>query len=177
MKNGGNDSGRKRTFADAFESVVWDRRDISACSCSAKSYQHVHCPCEQFGGKATSRKVEMEHWNCSQLLNLNLRKDLSLHESNMEIASVCATDDSNEAFNCNDEELRPEEFETLEPGDSSKNFYMGCSENDDKIPSNPMDKTMVKAVLTALQITENTKASHHSFENILNFGKVVLVRV
>ena len=162
--------GRKRTFADAFESVVWDRRDISACSCSAKSYRHVHCPCEQCGGKATSRKGEMEHWKRSQLLNLNSReKDLSLHESNMEIASVCATDDS--STHCNDEELRPEEFETLEPGDSSNNFCMGCSESEDKIPPNRMEKTMVKAVLKALQITENTKASHHSFEDILNFGK------
>ena len=91
-------------------------------------------------------------------MNLNSREDLSLHESNMEIASVCAIDDSNEAFNCNDEEPRPEEFETLEPGDSSNNFYTGCSESDDKIPPNPIDKTMVKAVLKALQITENTKA-------------------
>ena len=34
-----------------------------------------------------------------------------------------------------------------------------------------MERTIVKAVLKALQIIEDTKGSHHSFEDILNFGK------
>ncbi|KAL9966452.1 hypothetical protein ACROYT_G024530 [Oculina patagonica] len=159
--------GRKRTFADAFELVVWDRQDIFACSCSEKSYRHVHCPCEECGGKATSRKVEIEHWKRNQLLRSNSRENSSFHESNMEIDSVGATEDSNAIFHSNDEELRAEDFKTLEPEDSAIN----SSENEDEIPSNRLEKTVVKAVLKALQLTENTKSSHHSFEDILNFGK------
>ena len=36
-----HEEGRKRTYADAFESVVWDWCDISSRYCTEKSYQHV----------------------------------------------------------------------------------------------------------------------------------------
>ena len=62
--------GKKRTCTNTFEIISWDRVDIVACSCPDKTYLHVHCPCEQCEGKATSRKVELEHWKRSQLLRV-----------------------------------------------------------------------------------------------------------
>ena len=59
-------SGAKRSYANAIK-PTWDRVDIVACSCPEKSYLHVHCPCEECNGRATSRKVELEHWRRSQL--------------------------------------------------------------------------------------------------------------
>lgn len=157
---------RKRTYADAFELVVWDRQDIFACFCSEKSYRHVHCPCEKCAGKATSRKVEIEHWKRSQLLSAK-----NLHESNIAVIDyMSATDNGSENLDCSDEDLRPEE--TLEPTDSTDNAYMGSSAGeDDEISPNRVEKAMVKAVLKAMQIIENTKASQHNFEDILDFGK------
>ena len=50
---------------------------------------------------------------------------------------------------------------------SNKN---NLDEHDD-IPTNCLDKTIVKAVVKAMQIMENTKASQNSFQDILDFGK------
>ena len=74
---------KKRTCTNTFEFISWDRVDIVACSCPEKTYLHVHCPCEQCEGKATSRKVELEHWKRSQLLRAKrVKQDENLHESN-----------------------------------------------------------------------------------------------
>lgn len=76
--------GKKRTCTNTFEIISWDRVDIVACSCPDKTYLHVHCPCEQCEGKATSRKVELEHWKHSQLRRVKrVKQDESLHESDM----------------------------------------------------------------------------------------------
>ena len=71
--------GKKRTYESAFKPsfVVWDRLDIVACSCSKKSYLHVHCPCGECDGKAASRKVELVHWKCSQLYVKQVKQDES----------------------------------------------------------------------------------------------------
>lgn len=74
--------GKKRTCTNTFEFISWDRVDIVACSCPDKTYLHVHCPCEQCKGKATSRKVELQHWKRSQLLRVKrVKQDERLHES------------------------------------------------------------------------------------------------
>ena len=59
-------AGVKRSYANAIKPTS-DRVDIAACSCCEKSYLHVHCPCEECNGRATSRKTELEHWRRSQL--------------------------------------------------------------------------------------------------------------
>lgn len=102
-----HEEGRKRTYADAFESVVWDWCDISSRYCSQKSYQHVHCVCKRCDGKATSRKVEFEHWKCSQLLGSNLCWK-NVHQSNMQTNSISATDQSSKITDYSDEDQRGE---------------------------------------------------------------------
>ena len=44
-------------------------------------------------------------------------------------------------------------------------------EEHDDILTNCLDKTIVKAVVKAMQIMENTKASQNSFQDIVDFGK------
>jgi len=92
----------------------------------------------------------------------------NMHESNMETDSISATDKSSYISDYSNEDQRDDNFETLEPADSTENKEFS---EDDEIPSNRMEKTIVKAVLKALQIIENPKASHQRFEDILNFGK------
>ena len=166
------EAGRKRTFADAFELVIWDRRDIYASSCSEKSYRHVHCPCEMCGGKATSRKVEIEHWKRNQLLSSNSREtNSSFHESSMEIDSVGATDYSNEAFHSSDEELRAEEFEIPEPEVSDIN----SSENEDEIPSNLLEKTSVSEKKKLAKVQPLTASTRWPGRNL--YMKEVRLRI
>lgn len=145
----------------------WFGIDNCFCYCSGKSYRHVHCPCERCAGKATSRKVEIEHWKRSQLLSSNLCGK-NVHDSNMETDSMSATDKSSKISDYSDEDQRGEDFETLEPADSTENKEFS---EDDEIPSSQMEKTIVKAVPKALQIIENLKASRQSFEGIWNFSK------
>ena len=85
----------------------------------------------------------------------------------METDSMSATDNSSEIFDFSAEDERSVDFETLEPADSTDKM----SSDDEEIPSNRVERTIVKAVLKALQIIEDTKGSYHSFEDILNFGK------
>ena len=161
------EAGRKRTYTDAFEMVVWDRHNIFSCCCSEKSYRHVHCPCERCAGIATSRKVEIEHWKRSQLLSASCKKNV--HENDMETDSTSTvTDNTSEIFDCSAEDQRSGDFETLEPTDDTDNNQFS---EDSEISSNRVERTIVKAVFKALQIIEDTKGSHHSFEDILNFGK------
>ena len=87
----------------------------------------------------------------------------------METDSMSATDNCSEIFDFRAEDQRSVDFETLVPADSTDK--MGTFSEDDEIPLNRVERTIVKAVLEALQIIEDTKGSHHSFEDILNFGK------
>lgn len=37
----------------------YSRSDVSTCSCSQKSYRHVHCPCSDWNWRATDRSTEL----------------------------------------------------------------------------------------------------------------------
>ena len=58
-------------------------------------------------GKATSRKVEFEHWKRSQLLGSNLCGK-NVHQSNMETNTISATDKSSKISDYSDEDQRGE---------------------------------------------------------------------
>lgn len=75
---------------------------------------------------------------------------------------MSATDKSSKISDYNDEVQRGEDFENLEPADSTENKEFS---EDDEIPSNRMEKTIiVKAVLKALQIIENIKVHIKKFQ-------------
>ena len=80
---------------------------------------------------------------------------------------MSATDNSSVIFDCSAGDQRSVDFETLEPTDSTDNQFG----EDNEILSNRVERTIVKTVLKALQIIEDTTGSHHSFEDILNFVK------
>lgn len=145
----------KRQYDQAF-SNNWDRESISSCHCPEKQYVHVHCPCERCCGKATSRKVEIQHWrNCQHLVaeqNLDFcleEEDTSSHSSDSHFG------DEPDIINPTNIDEVPEPV-TIE-ADAGENLAL--------------DHFIVKAVLEALQIMENTKASQKNFEEILNYGK------
>ena len=42
--------------------TVWEHGDVTCCKCSALTYYHTHCSCEDCDGKAVSRATEYRHW-------------------------------------------------------------------------------------------------------------------
>ena len=169
--------GKKRTCTNTFEFVSWDRVDIVACSCPEKTYLHVHCPCEQCEGKATSRKVELEHWKRSQLLRAKrVKQDENLHESDTTFGNQEQETPQESNLDLSEEEryfsVDNDTAESLEEiSDSINSSNKNDLDEHDDIPTNCLDKTIVKAVVKAMQIMENTKASQNSFQDILDFGK------
>ena len=41
---------------------LWNREDISYCSCGDSKSVHAHCPCDVCDGKAVARSTEYHHW-------------------------------------------------------------------------------------------------------------------
>ena len=42
--------------------LLWNREDISHCSCGHSKSVHAHCPCDVCRGKAVARSTEYHHW-------------------------------------------------------------------------------------------------------------------
>ena len=59
--------------------ATWTREDVSYCSCTALSYIHSHCPCQQCNGKAVSRSTEYRHWQEASLTGLYIHKHCHTH--------------------------------------------------------------------------------------------------
>ena len=169
--------GKRRTCTNTFEFISRDRVAIVACSCPEKTYLHVHCLCEQCKRKATSRKVELEHWKRSQLLRVKrVKQDENLHESDTTFSNQEQETPQESNLDVSEEERyfsvdndTPESLEEISERIDSSNKN-NLDEHDD-IPTNCLDKTIVKAVVKAMQIMENTKASQNSFQDILDFEK------
>ena len=57
-------SGRRKRKAKQ-----WLRDAICVCHCDHLSYKHVHCPCDQCGGKAVTTSTEYRHWQQNMYLD------------------------------------------------------------------------------------------------------------
>lgn len=144
-------------------SLLWSRKEISACECDEKSYKHVHCPCIGCRGRATDRKTELRHWRetVNELSTTRSRTNPSCPSSLFNDSQTgCTSDDESEISI--DEEISIERDEqTMQDEDTTD-------------VENPVQKMVVKAVLDALKIKHTGGASVKTFEEILEYGKTML---
>lgn len=60
--------------------TFWERGDVTCCRCSALSYCHTHCPCEDCNGKAVSRATEYRHWKKASETFVFVNRDIEQSE-------------------------------------------------------------------------------------------------
>jgi len=161
--------------------LVWNRSDVSSCTCTEKSYRHVHCPCSKCNGRATDRKTELRHW---QEVNLAAPKT-SFHpsieaESLLETTSSTVGSSDNESMDFEVEES-DNDIEDVDndntTSESESNFFNVNHDgnNSSTHQPNPLKNLVIDAVLNALKIQKNSGVSIRTFEDILEYGKQLLL--
>lgn len=169
---------------------LWSRSDVSTCSCSQKSYRHVHCPCSGCNGRATDRSTELRHWRQAHVLFqaqqlpiddngcIDSETELSFHESDLSDGEQPASLDSETELDFHDSDLSEGEqpMETGNDGDMELEEDL-CDSSDEPTakPTNPMRKLVVTAVLDALKIKRDSGVSIGTFEDILQYAKKMLL--
>ena len=154
--------------------ILWSRDEISSCNCAEKPFTHVHCKCWNCRGKAVHRSTEFCHWR--EACASSTCSSFAPKESE---EAVCDTEDM---------DIQQENGELHElPGvvgcfpncrtrsDSSDSCSCAadCVTQDET--TNPLKKIVVKAVLDAMAIMENIGVSVKTFEDILEYGKSMLL--
>ena len=158
-----------------FEAVhTWTRGEVSSCNCSEKTYRHVHCRCLRCKGKATTRSIELRHWSEARLLDAGATGTV---EFNFHSGEGSDTNGPEEGMDIGEE--RTDLLEVLEmdenPDVESDLVEKDASNNCNTENVNPLKKLVVKAVLEALSIMDNSGASIKTFEDILAYGKAMLL--
>lgn len=158
-----------------FEAVhTWTRGEVSSCNCSEKTYRHVHCRCFRCKGKATTRSIELRHWSEARLLDAGATGTV---EFNFHSGGGSDTNGPAEGMDIGEE--RTDLLEVLEmdenPDVESDLVEKDASNNCNTENVNPLKKLVVKAVLEALSIMDNSGASIKTFEDILAYGKAMLL--
>ena len=106
----------------------WSRSDISTCSCSQKSYRHVHCPCSDCNGRATDRSTELRHWRQTNVLFdqaqqklpidgtgcIDSETEITFHDSDLSEGEQPTCTDSETEVNFTDSDLSEGEHEPME---------------------------------------------------------------
>lgn len=154
----------------------WSREEIATCSCSERKYRHVHCPCLQCRGSATDRNTELQQWRESQLLTTEVESESSsFHEISGEIHVSTAS--------CASPEPAEVEANLSDGSDESEVVTSVGSESDIEDPAglqgmepqNPLKKVILAAVINALKVMDESGSSLKTFEEILNYGKTMLL--
>lgn len=158
-----------------FEAVhTWTRGEVSSCNCSEKTYRHVHCRCLRCKGKATTRSIELRHWSEARLLDAGATSTV---EFNFHSGEGSDTNGPEEEMDIDEE--RTDLLEVLEmdenPDVESDLVEKDASNNCNTENVNPLKKLVVKAVLEALSIMDNSGASIKTFEDILAYRKAMLL--
>jgi len=168
----------------AMASIPWSRCDVLTCNCTEKSYRHVHCRCQRCQGRATTRGTELRHWREASLyLEANIRK-ISENDKDDQI-NVGVEDETNiqEMANQQNENANKEGEgmsdtdiiinELSESITETEDFDVDtCTIDENQV--NPLKRMVVKAVLDALSIMDNSGSSIKTFEDILDYGKTML---
>ena len=180
---------RKSNMAANVESsrktdLIWTRSSITSCCCSDKSYRHVHCPCSSCNGRAVDIGTELRHWKENQVVS----KSRSEMDEFREPLSGCNFTESD----FSDEELQMgEDTESMQfdvsntdsdvdedksPGSFPRARIEQCTTGkpEEREP-NPLRKLVLDAVLDALRIVKESGSSCQTFEDILNYGKTLLL--
>lgn len=178
---------------------MWKRSDISCCICNEKKYRHVHCPCNSCNGRATDRKTEIRHWQEANRAALETSRHLRPTTESEEIS--LSTAGGYEAmdidFDESDHEVGVEDHDTTIEREANRpdvllpnantldsgglNNKLPCrlndceSSDDGPTDSNPLKKLVIDAVLNALKIQKTSGVSIKTFEDILEYGKQLLL--
>lgn len=170
------------------EQKIWKGADIVICECTDKSYKHVHCPCTSCKGRATDRKTEIRHWK--EAVNLNSVNSTIKCPSSSFSASCISDDvlDNEETDQCNISDVESDEngdnyADILHEDAFAYHIDYTCrvdKEFDDahaqeNLCQNPLKKLVCKAVLDALKIKHTSGVSVKTFEEILQYGKNMLL--
>ena len=146
---------------------MWARDEVSSCNCSEKSYRHVHCRCLRCNGKATTRKTELRHWSEARLCAEGASGTFGFNSSNSDEESDTETTE----MDIDGEGTDSQELLEMDEND----VIVKDSDNCDTENENPLMKLVVRAVLQAVSIMDNSGASIQTFEDILDYGKEMLL--
>lgn len=153
------------------QSVIntWQRNDVSACDCEEKPFTHVHCPCWNCRGKATCCSTEIRHWREASLIQNDsfIDSDISSDMDESEDAQEEATMNF-----CVESEAMDIQEET-EGREQQSTVNIESTINDEQF--NPIRKLVVEGILDALTIKEDSGGSIKTFEDILKYGKKMLL--
>ena len=151
---------------------MWARDEVSSCNCSEKSYRHVHCRCLRCNGKATTRKTELRHWSEARLCAEGASGTFGFNSLDSDEESDTETTEMDIDGEGTDSQ---ESLEMDENPDVENDVIVKDSDNCDTEKANPLMKLVVKAVLQAVSIMDNSGASINTFEDILDYGKAMLL--
>ena len=148
---------------------MWARDEVSSCNCSEKSYRHVHCRCLRCNGKAFTRSTELRHWSEARLCAEGASGTFAFNSSDSDEESDTEMDIDGEGTDSQ------ESLEMHENSDVENDVIVKDSDNCETENVNALKKLVVKAVLQAVSIMDNSGASINTFEDILNYGKTMLL--
>ena len=144
---------------------AWSREDVSACSCSARTYRHVHCPCLQCRGAATDRTTELRHWRENCLLNNppgSLADDIDSDHESLASPSSSASPSAPGAA---------EDYESFSQGSDANNANPISPEFESVEPA---DCQGTEPLINPLKIMDESGSSIKTFDDILIYGKRLL---
>ena len=151
---------------------MWARDEVSSCNCSEKSYRHINSRCLRCNGRATTRKTELRHWSEARLCGEGASGTFGFNSSDSdEKADTGTTEMDIDGEGTDSQEL----LEMDENPDVENDVIVKDTDNCDTENANPLMKLVVKAVLQAVSIMDNSGASINTFENILDYGKAMLL--
>ena len=164
---------------------IWTRSSITSCCCSDKSYRHVHCPCSSCNGRAVDRSTELRYWKESQVV-FKSQSELDEFREPLPGCSFTESDLSDEEQQM-DEDTEGMQFDVsntesdVDEVESCGSFPRGrvepCSstvEPEEREP-NSLKKLVLNAVLDALRIVKESGSSCQTSEDILDYGKTLLL--
>lgn len=123
-------------------------------------------------GKATTRKTESRHWSEARLCAEGASGTFGFNNSDSDEESDTETTE----MDINGEGTDSQELlEMDENPDVENDVIVEHSDNCDTENANPLMKLVVKAVLQAVSIMDNSGALINTFEDILDYGKAMLL--
>ncbi|XP_048578361.1 uncharacterized protein LOC125560609 isoform X2 [Nematostella vectensis] len=166
---------------------MWKRSDVSCCNCTEKKYRHVHCPCATCNGRATDRKTEIRHWKeANRAASRSSQRQCSTSAAQDSESFVFEVEDSDseieaDNFTIEDNLLPNPDTPDTDETDTDDQDLNADNDNDNTNHDansrhyNPLKRLVVDAVLNALKIQKESGMSIKTFEDILEFGKRLLL--
>lgn len=165
----------------AADRIPWSRDEISSCNCDEKPFIHVHCKCWNCQGRAVHRSTELRHWRGVCISSTCTFGNTSRSLPQEEQESVCGAEDMDIQQENDEWNELPSVVGTVPncPSRSDSLDSNSCTAEPVTVTqeeiTNPLKKIVVKAVLNAMAIMEDSGVSIKTFEDILDNGKTMLL--